>query len=129
MTNSGCGYTNIPLVVIQGGGGSGAQATAALSDGVVISITITDAGIGYTNTPTIYIDAPTGARLGLMKAVKPTFSDLIPGANYQLQISSDMNKWTNQGSPFVSTGATMVYPQYWDVDNWNTLFFRLQLLP
>jgi hypothetical protein len=129
VTDGGCGYTNTPVVVIQGGGGSGAQATAVVSNGVVTGITITDAGVGYTSYPTIYIYSPIGVQIGLVKAVKPTFSDLVPGANYQLQISSDMNNWTNQGSPFTAAGATMVYPQYWDVDNWNKLFFRVQLLP
>jgi hypothetical protein len=55
--------------------------------------------------------------------------ELIPGANYQLQVSNDLITWTNQGSPFASTGSTMVYPQYWDVDNLSQLFFRVQLAP
>jgi hypothetical protein len=61
--------------------------------------------------------------------VKPSLSDLLIGANYQLQVSSDLNHWTNQGSPFTATAPTMVYPQYWDVDNWRQLFFRVQAVP
>jgi len=40
-----------------------------------------------------------------------------------------MNTWTNQGSPFIATNTSIIYPQYWDVDNWNSLFFRLQVSP
>ena len=65
----------------------------------------------------------------LAKAVKPTFSNLMVGTNYQLQVSADMSTWTNQGSAFTATNTSMIYPQYWDVDNWGKLFFRLQLAP
>jgi hypothetical protein len=129
VTDVGCGYTNTPLVLILGGGGTGATATAVVTNGFVVGITITDAGIGYTNTPTVYIYSPFGLQIGLMKAVTPTFSDLLIGSNYQLQVSSDLNNWTNQGSVFTATNPTSIYPQYWNVDNWGQLFFRLQAAP
>lgn len=129
LTDNGCGYTNTPLVLIQGGGGTGATAVAVVSNGVVTGITITSTGIGYTSTPNIYIYAPFGPQTGLLKAVRPVFTDLYPGSNYQLQVSADMATWTNQGLPFTATNATVGYQQYWDVDNWNQLFFRLQPAP
>ena len=70
-----------------------------------------------------------GPIVNLIKAVKPSFSNLTPTTNYQLQVSADLSNWTNQGSPFTATNTSMVYPQYWDVDNWNQLFFRLQVAP
>ncbi len=70
-----------------------------------------------------------GPQIGLLKAVKPSFSYLAVGTNYQLQVSGDLNTWTNQGSAFTATNSSMVYPQYFDVANWNQLFFRLQLSP
>jgi hypothetical protein len=129
ITDGGSCYTNTPRVLIQGGGGTGATATAVVSNGVVVGITITDAGIGYTNTPTIYVYSPLGLQVGLLKAVKPSFSDLFLGTNYQLQVSGDLNTWTNQGAVFTATNTGMVYPQYWDVNNWGKLFFRLQVAP
>jgi hypothetical protein len=51
---------------------------------------------------------------------------LSVGTNYQLQVSGDLNTWTNQGSVFTATNASMIYPQYWDVANWNQIFFRLE---
>jgi hypothetical protein len=130
ITDPGCGYSAPPRVVIQGGGGTGAAATSVVNNGNVTNIVITDAGIGYTNTPLIFIDPPVGIKTtsGLIKAVKPLFNDLTFGMTYQLQISTDMNTWTNAGPPFTATNASMVYPQYWDVANWNQLFFQLQLV-
>jgi probable HAF family extracellular repeat protein len=129
IMDGGSGYGSPPTVLIQGGGGTGATATAVVSNGFVVSITITDAGTGYTNPPSIYIYSPLGLQIGLIKAVSPTFSDLLIGTNYQLQVSGDLINWTNQGSPFTATNPTSIYPQYWNVDNWSQLFFRLQVSP
>jgi len=71
----------------------------------------------------------SGPRVDLIKAVKPSFSNLTLTTNYQLQVSGDLSSWTNQGSVFTATNNSMVYPQYWDVDNWDELFFRLQVAP
>jgi len=68
-------------------------------------------------------------QVSLTKAVKPNFSNLTLTQQYQLQVSSNMTTWTNQGSPFPATNTSMVYPQYWDVNNWGELFFRLQVAP
>jgi len=127
--DGGSGYGSPPAVLIQGGGGTGATATAVVSNGFVVSITITDGGTGYTNPPSIYIYSPLGLQIGLIKAVSPTFSDLLIGTNYQLQVSSDLINWTNQGSVLTATNAISIYPQYWNVADWNQLFFRLQVSP
>jgi hypothetical protein len=71
----------------------------------------------------------SGLSITLLKAVKPSFAGLFLGTNYQLQVSGDLITWTNQGSPFTATSTSMIYPQYWDVDNWGQLFFRLQVSP
>lgn len=71
----------------------------------------------------------SGPRVDLIKAVKPSFRNLTLATDYQLQVSGDMNIWTNHGTPFTATNTSMVYPQYWDVDNWGSLFFRLQEVP
>jgi hypothetical protein len=67
--------------------------------------------------------------VSLKKAVKPSFSNLFLGTNYQLQVSTDLSTWTNNGSIFTPTNSVMDYPQYFDVDNWGQLFFRLQTTP
>jgi hypothetical protein len=74
-------------------------------------------------------DYESAPRVNLIKAVKTAFSNMSLGTNYQLQVSSDMSTWTNQGAPFTATNPSMIYPQYWDVDNWSQLYFRLQVSP
>ena len=74
-------------------------------------------------------DYESGPRVGLIKAVKPSFSTLTPGVKYQLQASLDLNTWYDQGLPFFATSTNMVYPSYYDVDSWDQLFFRLQVVP
>ena len=73
-------------------------------------------GVAYASDPS----------LTLVRAVRPAFSDLVNGTRYQLQISSDLNTWTNYGQPFVATNGSHPYPQYWEVSDWNALHFRLQ---
>ena len=49
--------TLVPSVTIEGGGGTGATATATVSSaGIVTGITITSGGTGYTSAPTVTID-------------------------------------------------------------------------
>jgi hypothetical protein len=43
--------------------------------------------------------------------------------------SADVSTWTNYGAVFTATNTTMIYSQYFDVENWNSLFFRLQITP
>ena len=58
LTAGGSGYIATPAVLISGGGGSGATASAVIKDGAVTAIIITDGGVGYTSAPTVTIDPP-----------------------------------------------------------------------
>jgi hypothetical protein len=63
-------------------------------------------------------------------AVWPTFSNLIVGTNYQLQVSTNLTgTFTDYGSAFAATNSSMVYPQYFDVANWSQLFLRVRTSP
>lgn len=55
ITNGGTGHTSVPTVNITGGGGTGATATATITNGIVTKITITAQGTGYTTNPTVTI--------------------------------------------------------------------------
>jgi hypothetical protein len=59
------------------------------------------------------------------KAVYADSEDLGIGTSYQMQISADMQTWTNHGAPFTATNSIWRSEEYWDVDNWGKLFFRL----
>ncbi len=52
-TAAGGAYTSAPSVVFNGGGGSGATATATMLAGAVIGIALTAGGAGYISPPTV----------------------------------------------------------------------------
>lgn len=58
ITDPGYGYSNAPIVQIQGGGGSGAEGLATVANGVVSNLQITSTGSGYTNAPEVIISSP-----------------------------------------------------------------------
>lgn len=58
VSDGGAGYTNVPVVTITGGNGSGATAKATVINGSVTAITILTPGSGYTETPQIVIAPP-----------------------------------------------------------------------
>ncbi|MEY3897228.1 MAG: hypothetical protein RLZZ214_2749, partial [Verrucomicrobiota bacterium] len=60
VTNGGSGYTSVPAVVITGGSGGGATATATISAGKVTAITVTNGGSGYTTSPTVSLSGGGG---------------------------------------------------------------------
>jgi phage tail sheath protein FI len=57
VTTPGTGYTSAPTVTLTGGGGTGAAATATVTNGVS-AIAVTAAGTGYTTAPTVTLSAP-----------------------------------------------------------------------
>ena len=74
LTAGGTGYLSAPIVTFTGSG-TGATATATVSNGVVTSITVTAAGSGYTTAPTVvFSGSGTGATatvvLGASLAIK-----------------------------------------------------------
>ena len=58
LVSGGSGYTT-PAVIISGGGGTGATATARVSNGVIFAIVLTNPGSGYTSPPTVIIRDPS----------------------------------------------------------------------
>lgn len=68
----------------------------------------------------------SGFIVDLQKAVYLTSSNLQIGTNYQIQVTTDLKNWTNSGSVFTATNSSWRTTNYWDVANWNQLFFRLQ---
>ena len=97
-------------------------------NGIIDDIRIYNRAFSTNEVQQLYA-IESGPRVDLIKAVKPSFLNLSLGTNYQMQISGNLNTWTNYGAAFTATNTSMVYPQYFDVDNWNSLFFRLQITP
>lgn len=59
--NGGSEYTIRPKVEITGGGGAGATAVAAISNGRVVRILVTNPGSGYTSNPSVVITGGNGS--------------------------------------------------------------------
>jgi hypothetical protein len=106
ITDGGAGYTNTPNVRFIGGGGTGAQASVVVSNGVVVAIDITNPGSGYTNTPVVVIDPPfiSNPVLGIASISILNFSNLLVGTNYQLQ-QFPSTTWINQSASFKATNS------------------------
>jgi hypothetical protein len=133
------GSTGVQKNGVTGPSGVGAGITAPLTigwaegpgtffEGKLDDIRIYSRGLSAYEVQQLYA-IEFGPRVGLVKAVKPAFFNLTLTTNYQMQVSADMTVWTNYGSPFPATNTSMVYPQYFEVANWNTLYFRLQVTP
>ena len=128
ITDPGCGYTNAPLVTIQGGGGSGATATATINaNGQVTSINIITTGSGYTNAPQILIASPSFVpTLAINTSAVKVTQHLMLGVNYQLQSSPDLKNWTSTGPVFSATNEYMV--SEFEITGTN-LYFRILQMP
>ncbi len=61
VVDGGSNYNGTPRVVITGGGGQDAEATATVTGGRITAITVTNGGTGYVFQPTVSIVSGTGA--------------------------------------------------------------------
>ena len=106
ITDGGSGYPGAPRIRLIGGGGSGAQAVAVVSNGVITSITMLNAGYGYTNAPLVVIDPPfiPNPALGIAPMSFLAFTNLTVGGTYQLQRSVAWY-WSNQPVSFTATNT------------------------
>lgn len=95
--------------------------TAQNYDGLLDELRIYNRALSPSEVAQLF----AGPRVDLVKAVRPSFSNLEVGMEYQLQVSADLSNWMNYGTPFTATSSAMVYPEYWDVQNWGSLFFRV----
>jgi hypothetical protein len=96
--------------------------------GKIDDVRIYDLALSPSEVQQLYV-YESGPQVNLVQAVMPSFSNLTLGSNYQLQVSGNLNTWTNQGSEFIATNTSMSYPQYFNVSNWSQLYFRLQVAP
>jgi hypothetical protein len=84
VTNGGSGYSGTPLVEITGTG-TGATATAVVTNGVVTAINLTSGGSGYTTPPSVNLISGTGATASASLLVNGTVTGVTitnSGAGY-----------------------------------------------
>lgn len=127
LTDSGCGYTNAPLVLIQGGGGSGATARAVITDGRVTDIIITDAGIGYETPPRIVIASPPFVpKVSINVSKVNVVQEVVLGRRYVLESSHTGQGWSEALPPFTAISESIT--NEFDTDLTGR-FFRLREVP
>ncbi|HZY83063.1 MAG TPA: hypothetical protein VFE50_26270 [Cyclobacteriaceae bacterium] len=61
VTAGGSHYSGTPRVELQNGGGTGATATAVVTNGVVTAVNVVNKGTGYTSEPDVVFFSGTGA--------------------------------------------------------------------
>ena len=128
IANTGYGYPAPPVVLIFGGGGTGATATASVNNGVLTGFTITNPGTGYTNPPSVLVASPPAAPSLSIRVSQVTVTmQLSLGYTYQLQNSPDLSAWSDVGSPFVATNQTVAAS--FDTSQFSTYFRVLQVAP
>lgn len=127
LITGGYGYTEPPLVLISGGGGSNASAEAVIQDGYVSEIRILNPGSGYTSTPKIVIAAPPFAPTLDIRLSKVTVTLRVGlGGRYVLQTSNNLTFWTDVGQPFVAESE--VYEFEVDYES-RGKYFRVAVFP
>lgn len=127
ITDPGCGYTNPPLVVIEGGGGTGATATAVVTNGRVVEIRVTNGGCCYTNLPRVVIASPPFIPTVGIRVSKILVSQNVQlGHKYVLEYSLNLQTWTAAGPTF--TAASEMVEDEFDV-NVTGRYFRLREVP
>jgi hypothetical protein len=127
ITDPGCGYTNVPSVTIEGGGGMGATAIAVVTNGAVVVLRVTNGGCCYTNPPKIVILSPPFVpTVGIRVSKVIVTQNVVVGREYVLESSFDLVSWTRTGPNFTATSE--VVESEFDV-NLTGRFFRVREVP
>jgi len=127
LTDSGCGYTNPPVILIQGGGGTNAIATAIMESGRVAAITIVNPGCCYTNLPRIVIGSPPFVpSLSIRTSRIKVLQNVTLGRSYLLESSSNLVNWAAAGPQFTAQSETIDTEFEVDVTG---RYFRIREVP
>jgi hypothetical protein len=119
---------NRPFYIGTGTNNSGQQITFTIpSNAKILYLGMSDiAAYNNPGSATVQIYGDKQTTINVQKAVYLDSANMSIGTNYQLQVSSDLINWTNYGAVFTATNSSWRSTNYWDVANWNQLFFRLQ---
>ena len=89
VTDGGADYPEIPSVILAGGGGNGATASALLTSGAVSQIALLTPGSGYTNPPDVIISAPPAQGSVLAIQMVPLLMiNGLPGDTNQIETAT-----------------------------------------
>ena len=106
LTAAGANFTSAPTVLISGGGGSGATATAQIGPAPgngIASVVLTNAGSGYTSPPTVTI-SPSGATFQAVVASSAVTGVTINGSGTNYCYTTGVTPTVNfSTSPITNT--------------------------
>jgi hypothetical protein len=112
IASGGSGYTSPPTVVIEGNG-SGAEASAYISNGKVTGVIVKNNGKGYTQTPTISLVGGNGSSTDIAKAVAIMGNSLARSLSLSIKfdrLSKDgLYNFFTDSNTFTASGTTAVF--------------------
>jgi len=136
IEDGGSGFAQSPLVVISGGGGTGAQARAFVGNGRIKDIEILDSGSGYTSAPSVTVEGVQDDN-----GTAPKFSVVLGNQKVRnLIVTQKFDRITAQNNitdtsvveEFVSSGAELRFYLKWPMDltraNINVFFDDIDAL-
>tara|TARA_R110001592_G_scaffold104697_1_gene294535 strand:- start:43832 stop:45241 length:1410 start_codon:yes stop_codon:yes gene_type:complete len=112
VSNGGTGYT-AATVAFDGGGGTGAEATATIVGGIITGISITKAGYGYTAAPNVTI---TGDGDGFAAATATTGATANPVVAELQGIAERLRATVFADGPNTTDAAAITYREDWGSD-------------
>jgi hypothetical protein len=124
LANKGRGYTQAPVVTLQGGGGTGATAIAYVSGGKLVNIKVTNTGSGYLSAPRVIIngnieaggeEAVASAILGNSLVRSTHIISKFDRVSVEFYITD-----LSQTETFTGTAARTVFTLKWPLDLRNT---------
>jgi len=120
IQNAGSGYLGIPVVTLTGGGGTGATAVAAITNGRVSSITVTNPGTGYLSAPTVYIQGPLLASGVTAKAYAVLGDSVIKSTHIRVKFDRTTGSLfiTNlaRTENFIGSGSQLKFTLKWPIN-------------
>jgi hypothetical protein len=107
LTNAGSGYISPPLVTATGGHGHGALFTAAIANGQVTGVVVTNPGSGYQAGDTISLTFSGGLTSGSGASITAQMGTVTGGSGGSVTVTSTSvgaNTWSVSGS-IISGGS------------------------
>jgi hypothetical protein len=120
LVDGGSNYVNPPLVVFSGDSGSGVEATAYISNGVVNRIILTSTGSGYLSAPTITLVGGVGIGGTSAKAVTIIGNSVVRSSLVGIKFDRTSNNYyitqLEQTETFTGTGSKIQFALKWAPD-------------
>tara|TARA_B100001094_G_scaffold105677_1_gene101836 strand:- start:5792 stop:21241 length:15450 start_codon:yes stop_codon:yes gene_type:complete len=118
--DGGSGWTFEPIVKIQGGGGTGAEAKAYLGYGKITHIKVTEPGSGYTSAPTVIIEGSQTDNSTPAKVTAVLGGGLVRSTKVAMKFDRNAGSYTfdtlDETETFTGTGARVRYDLGWPMD-------------